>query len=422
MAMALIWILVLTSAGVIVVSLRRPEGAYQYPFLAAATFLGFIAPQLPAFAEDPFFAEGAVARTAAFATLCLLGCVLGWHLPRPSASTRRPWCFDEHKLLAVAAGLSLIGAYFYMKINNLPYDIKFSIYTGLPVVYIFFARLMPYGFAIALICFARRPSLPGLGVVAFDLVVYADRILVHGRRSEAADFVFLIALALWFQRRLAAPRLLSILFVLGAALALTSTGDYRSVTTARDPSPWSALLKIDVAANFEHLLAYGGEEVRNAINRMETVRTTEAYDFGLSHWNATAFNYVPAQLLGTHFKESLMVSLDGQIARDYAPHPGTTETGLTDAFASFSYLGALKFVLLAYLMRRLYDAAMRGSTACQIVYALSLSPSMHAITHHTQWPYSNWIHIGLFLLPALLLARTRTDEVRPAAATVPFSS
>jgi hypothetical protein len=423
MASALIWILGLASAGLVLFSLRRPEGAYHYPFLAGATFLGFIVPQLPAFAEDPFFPAGAVARTAAFASLCVVACALGWYLPRRLAPTRASsWLFDETRLLAVAGGLSLIGAYFFMKINALPYEIKFSVYTGLPVVYIFFSRLLPYGFAIALLCCARRVSLPAVAILAFDIYFYADRILVHGRRAEAADFVLLIALAIWFRRRRAAPRLISLVFILGAALALTSTGDYRSVTTARDASPWSALLKIDVAANFEELMAHGGNEVRNAINRMETVRRSEAYDFGLSHWNATVFNYVPAQLLGAEFKEGLTIPLEGQIARDYAPHPGTTETGLSDAFASFSYLGALKFFLLAYLMRRLYDAAMAGSTLCQLVYALSLAPAMHAITHHTQWPVSAWIHMAMFLVPALALARVREQPADIAGAPAVGSS
>ncbi|WP_051231017.1 hypothetical protein [Kaistia adipata] len=411
MTAALIWILGLASAGVVLVGLRRPEGAYHYPFLAGATFLGFIVPQLPAFAEDPFFPAGAVARTAAFASLCVAACALGWHMPRGSVRERKPWRFDEGKLLAVAAGLSLIGGFFWMKISALPYEIKYSVYTGLPVVYVFFARLVPYGFAIALLCCARRVSLPAIAILAFDLFFYADRILVHGRRAEAADFVLLIGLAVWFQRRRAAPRLLSLVFILGAAFALTSIGDYRSVTTARDPSPWSALLKIDVAANFDVLIAEGGNEVRNAVVRMEAVQRSEAFDFGLSHWNMTVFNYVPAQLLGAAFKEGLTVPLDGQTPRDYAPHPGTTETGLSDAFASFSYLGALKFFLLAYLMRGLYDAAMAGSTLCQILYALSLAPAMHAVTHHTQWPVSAWIHMAMFLVPALALARIRDRGV-----------
>ncbi|ODT09755.1 MAG: hypothetical protein ABS35_42615 [Kaistia sp. SCN 65-12] len=407
MALALIWILALVSVGVVLFSLRRPEGAYHYPFLAGATFLGFIVPQLPAFAEDPFFPAGAVARTAAFASLCVVACALGWHMPRGSVGARTPWRFDEGRLLAVAAGLSLIGGFFFLKINALPYEIKYSVYTGLPVVYFFFSRLLPYGFAIALLCCARRVSLPAIAIVAFDTYFYVDRILVHGRRAEAADFLLLIALAVWFQRRLAAPRLLSLVLILGAAFALTSIGDYRSVTTARDPSPWSALLEIDVATNFDVLIAEGGNEVRNAILRMEAVQRSEAFDFGLVHWNMTVFNYVPAQLMGASFKEGLMVPLDGQRPRDYAPHPGTTETGLNDAFASFSYLGALKFFLLAYLMRRLYDAAMAGSTFCQIVYALSLAPAMHAVTHHTQWPVSAWIHMAMFLIPALALARIR---------------
>src|SRR5690606_5402186 len=121
-------------------------------------------------------------------------CAFGWYLPRRVVPSRVPWQFDENRLLVVAAGLSLIGAYFFMKINALPYEIKFSVYTGLPVVYIFFSRLLTYGFAIALVCCARRVSWPAIAILAFDTFFYLDRILVHGRRAEAADFVLLVAL------------------------------------------------------------------------------------------------------------------------------------------------------------------------------------------------------------------------------------
>lgn len=406
MDMPLIGALIASSAFWVIFGLRRPEGVYQYPFLAGATFLGFIAPQFPAMADDPFLLGGAVTRAAFFAILCIMACGLGWQLTLPRVAGK-PWRFDEKKLLIVSGVLSLAGAYFYFKVSHLPPEIKYSIYTGMPVVYLFFAKLLNYGLAIALICGARRMSIAALFIIAFDTLFYAERILLLGRRSETAEFVFLIGLAWWFQRRRAAPRLLTAGLVLFGAIAMNSAGDYRAITTESQDSGWSDLLKIDVLANFAEVVAHGGPEVRNAVLRLESASDTRSFDFGLFHWNTLVFNYVPAQLVGPALKESLTLSFDDQIARDYAPPIGSTETGLADAFASFGYLGALKFFLIGFGMRRIYDAAESGSTGWQIAYPLILAPAMLAITHHTQWPLSALVHMALFLLPALLLARIR---------------
>jgi len=417
MGMPLIWILVAVSAGLIIFGLRRAEGVYQYPFLAGATFLGFIAPQLPALVSDPFLPAGAMVHTTLFAILCAGACGLGWHVTLPRTAGP-PWQFEERRLLLAAAAFSAVGGYFYFKVSHLPPEIKYSIFTGIPVVYLFFAKLLNYGFAIALLCGARRMSLPALAIIGFDTLFYAERILVLGRRSETVEFVFLVALAWWFQKRHTAPRLLTAGFVLFGALALHSAGDYRSITTEQDEAGWSDLLKIDLVENFAEVLANGGPEVRNAILRTNAVSDTHAYDLGLFHWNTLVFNYVPAQLVGADLKERLTFSLDGQVSRDYAPAIGSTETGLSDAFASFAYFGALKFFLIGFAMRRIYDAAMAGSTIWQIAYPLLLAPAMLSITHHTQWPLSAFLHMALFLLPALAFARVRQPaafEGRPGA-------
>jgi hypothetical protein len=421
MGMTLFWTLIALSSFLVIAGLRRPECVYEFPFLAGATFLGFIVPQLPALLEDRFLPAGAAAQTTLFAILCVAACGLGWQVTLPRFASK-PWHFDETRLLLASALLSAIGAYFYFALSHLPPEIKYSIYTGQPVVYQFFAKMLSYGFAIALVCCARRASVAALAIVAFDTLFYAERILWLGRRSETAEFVFLIALAWWFQRRRPAPRLLTAGFVLVAVLALNSAGQYRSITTEQEDAGWTDVLKIDVVANFADVLANGGPEVRNAVQRMSSVQDTQAFDFGLFHWNTLVFNYVPAQLVGAEFKDRLTVSFTDQISRDYAPPVGSTETGLSDAFASFSYLGALKFFLLAFWMRRLYDAAESGSTLCQIVYPLMLAPAMLAITHHTQWPLSTLLHMTLFLLPLLLLARTRQSTHAPDRFPIPQGS
>jgi hypothetical protein len=92
------------------------------------------------------------------------------------------------------------------------------------------------------------------------------------------------------------------------------------------------------------------------------------------------------------------------LAKDYNPILGTTETGLADAFQSFWYFGAVKFFVLAYIMRRLLVTAQAGEFAGQFVYILSVVPAMHSISHRTDWVLMIWIHLLLFAAPVLSIA------------------
>jgi hypothetical protein len=407
------WLLILLLLSLCIwlmlVGVSRPGKIYEYPFLAGATFLGFVLPQLPALANDPFLPPDAFARTALFTILCATMCGVGWAAgKRPFRAMR--WDLDERCLLWVAAILSLAGAFFYFKISHLPAELlpTNQIWTGSPVMYLFFARLLTYGLAIAALCFARCPSKFALCIILFDTFFYMDRILIAGRRSEAADFILIIALAAWFHRGIAVPRTLALIGVVAGTLALVSTGDYRSISHDREDQDWSEVAHIDAIENFQALLERGGPEMRNAILRIHAVNRSLNFDYGLFHWNTLVFNFVPAQIVGSEIKTSLIIPFDGQHDLEYDPPTGSTETGMADAFASFWYFGALKFFLLAYLLGRIYCAATGGHTIFRLLYVLSLTPSMLAITHHTQSVLSTWVHMALLFLPLLALARVKT--------------
>ena len=135
--------------------LSRPERMYQFPFLAGVMTFGFLLPQLPALVYDHFLPSGAYAKTMIMGILSLAMLVLGWQMGnRPIKFLSMS--FSERRLLWAAAGLSIFGAVFYFLLSRLPGDVSIGMQmTGMPVVYLFFAQLMPYGLAIALLCFTR---------------------------------------------------------------------------------------------------------------------------------------------------------------------------------------------------------------------------------------------------------------------------
>lgn len=381
----------------------RPERIYEFPFLTGVITFSFILPQVPGLAAESFIPEGAFARTAVFMMLCLFMCWWGWR------SNAKPFSFfridfDESRLLIVAAALSIAGAYFYFKLSRLPGELTIAVQmTGVPVIYIFFSRLLSYGLAIAVLCIVRRFSWWGLIILAFDLVFYLDRIVVTGKRAEAIELIMIFALAWWFYRRRAIPRMLVITAILLGTLTMNSMGDYRAITKANSAPVWSEIMRIDVVGNISKVLRDGGDEMRNAILRINNTATTLQFDYGKFHWNRLIFNFVPAQLVGADVKQSFMLPVP-VMARDYDPIVGTTETGMADAFQSFWYLGAFKFFILAYLVRRIWVTANRGEFSAQFTYVLSIIPSMHAISHQTDWVLMVWVHMLMFAAPALLFA------------------
>lgn len=388
----------------------RPERMYQFPFLAGVMTFGFLLPQLPALVHDQFLPSGAYAKTMIMGILSLAMLLLGWRM------TKRPikflsMSFSERRLTWAAACLSVFGAVFYLLLSRLPGEVSIGVQmTGMPVVYLFFAQLMPYGLAIALLCFARRPSWFALAIILFDLIFYFDRILVTGKRAEAIQLLLMILLAFWFYRRMIVPRVIMFIGIFAGTFLMTSMGDYRQITRAASGFVLDDIMQIDYTANFNETLERGGLEMRNAVQRIDEIDRRLEFDYGKFHWNRIVFTFVPAQLVGAGIKDSLRLDTP-QPSRDYNPVTGTTETGLVDAFSSFWYFGALKFFVLAWAMRRLWETAMADEMLGQLVYMMSIVPAMHAISHQTDWVITVWLHMALFLIPVLSFCRIRNSSV-----------
>lgn len=396
---SLTWLFAALVAALLVEGFLGRGRIYHFPFLAAVMTVGFILPQLPAVAADPFLPEGAYAKTMVLAILCIAMLRLGWsERARPLALFRV--AFSERRLTIVAAVFSLAGAFFYARLSMLPGNLTIGTQmSGVPVAYLFFARLLTYGLAIALLCYARRPSRLLAAIILFDLLFYFQRIVMTGKRAETVELLMMAALPFWYYRRFTVPRpAVAAALVLGT-VGMVSMGDYRQITGNAGPS-FDRIARIDVIGNFRETLEDGGQEMRNAVRRIATIDRTQEFDYGAFHWNRIVFNYVPSQLFGVSFKQSLMVKLPAP-ARDYNPELGTTETGLVDAFQSFWYFGCLKFLLLAYVMARIWASAMEGQASAQIVYILSIVPAMHAVSHQTDWVVPVWVHMLFFLVPAL---------------------
>jgi len=432
----LLWLLMLSGAAILVWGLQSRDRMIQFPFLAAVAFMGWVTPQLLGLTSYPSRPPGALEKTIFMASLCLLACWAGYVFNRRPARLFE-WRFDRRRLVWASAVLSLLGAFFFYQVSLLAVDVIATFggeWTGVITIYIFLARLLAAGFAMALLLHLAKPTWPTLIIVLFGLSFYLDRILIHGRRADAVELCLMVLMALWFQRRWLPPRSLMIGAFLLGALFVNSIGDYRSTMLGKDRYSWSGagvtkILEIDFAGNL-HRIVEGEEPSYELYNAMLSIEATDRrldFDYGLSLWNGFVQRYIPGQFLGPGVKRSLYVEREDSARQLFGlvPHPGSTMTGLTDAFQSFWFFGAIKFFLIGFIMSRWWHAARAGNRVAQMVLMLCVGASLHAITHATHHFFVVFVEIVTFMLPALLYARVprhRRPMYAPAEAESAFEA
>lgn len=382
---------------------------YEFPFLGAGTFLAYVIPQFIGLQGDPTLPFGAYDKAVVMTVLCVAGLYAGYYT-RKKPFNFFHWEFERKDLLRLALGLSLFSSFFFFLISRLPdHMTDESQWTGLPVAYIFFARSLKYGLAIAFYLFFKYKDKKALGIVLFDLIFYLDRILISGRRGDTVELAMVFLLTLFFTRQYIIPRAVMFCGLVFGTLLVHSIGDYREQVKGEGNSPLEALQNISFKENFDQIMEEGHAEVTNAIYTIASTDATGNYDYGIFHWNTLVFNYVPAQLVGRSFKDALLIKYDDGFGPYfyYDVKVGSTFTGIADAFRSFGYFGFLKFFLIAYIIRGMFLSAKAGNIVFIFVLAVITKDAMHAITHHTQWFFSPLVHISIFLMSGLYLIRKK---------------
>jgi len=398
--------------------LKRRSRMIQYPFLVAAVYLGWMVPQFLGLTKHPYLPQGALSKTLVMAILCLGAVYLGYTIsPRPARLFW--WRFDDRRLLFGSLVLSLLGAFFFFKVSQLAAEVTAEhggAWTGAITIYIFFARLLTIGLVIAIILHLMKPRWQTLVIISFDLLFYLDRIIIKGRRSAMVELALMALMAAWFYRRWLPSRWVIVAGLVGGALVINSIGDYRSTMLGEDRTTWSGaglqqIMEIDFIGNLQKIAEgeSGNHELQNAVMNIEATDHLLVFDYWLSLWNQFVFQFLPGQWIGHDLKQALMLHFDNdaQTSSDYVPHFGSTVTGLSDAFQSFWYFGAIKFFLAGLIMRRWYQAGVNGNIAAQMILMLIISDSLQLITHSSQGFYMGFIELAAFLLPVLFFARTK---------------
>ena len=414
----LLVLVTLAALAVAVWGLLQPDGMLRYPFLASTVYLGWFLPQAIGLSEEAWLPVGGYSILMFMALLCLLG-IYSADKVRLRPGRAQLWEYDERKLLLGSVGLTAFGTFFAFMISSLPPEMLSGAWTGVATIYLFMAKAQYFGFAVAFLLLLRSFSKLALLVAMFNMYFFLFAIFIGGRRGVALEISLIILTALWFERRIMLPRLMIIALAVIGSLLFNSIGQYRSLTyrgskLGYGAGEWSIpsineIRSIDYIGTLESFAATGSNEVSNAIYYISAVNNSSDFNFGGTYWNDLLFRYVPGQLLGIDFKQSLMLQLYDSTSPIFAYERqiGTTYTGFFDSFSAFWYFGAFSFFLIGIIMRRLYERAMMDDFHGKLFYGLLIAVAMHAVTHSTSWFFVYLPQVFLFVLPVLWMARRR---------------
>jgi cytochrome b561 len=270
---------------------------------------------------------------------------------------------------------------------------------------------------------------------AIGAIIPLQAAIYSGRRENTVQFFLTLALTLYYQKKIRPPRLAIVFAVLFAMLAIPATGTYRAIAAERN---WSQVRQIDLVGNFENYLnSESILELRNAAMVMEATQHSGSYDYGAGYWDQLVFRFVPAQLLGKGFKDSLMFqSSDERTQNDlsnlgYAISGGSTITGMADSFQQFGWFGCVFFAALGLLFKTLFRATQQPNAVfAQLFYILIATSALRAVTHQTIDFLPGLVYYIIFLGLLFLYARApvalvgrrgrnRTPDIQPEGAALP---
>jgi hypothetical protein len=403
---------------------------FEFPFWAGVLALGWFYPMaIGGYVKAEHYPEAAYANGMLFATLCTVALWIGFAIGTKRIPRKPSWIdaqFDLDRLFSACALLTVGGLLFYWKLQSLPEEmLRQSQWSGATVKYLFLSSVFQFGFIGLWILYLSQDKFVVPKILLFwipGLLLILRAAVLGGRRAEMMNLVSFIFTSLWFVRRKAPPPWM-IAAAVGVGLVLAnSIGTYRGIMKNKELSLSERLKvasKADYTSESKNLLQEGGGDFNNYIYLRQVTAEDGRYDFGLSHWNGFIFNYVPAQIVGRGIKNSLMIPL-----KYYAPSVaysryghrlgvGSVTTGYYDAFASFWWLGFIKFWLVGWLMGVLYKRAMVKSFLGMLLYAYMLGPAMHAISHGTHlFLVTKWAYFFMLAYPVLYWAKQKVFEVQ----------
>jgi hypothetical protein len=417
------WILTAMLAVTLAVTLFKPEKIYEYPYFMAAAFVVFIVPQAISLIHFPGGAQSEwIANALLMCCLCFGACWAGYFRPPvQSWQQRMSQSVNLDRMFHGGVVFIVISFFFDFLISMMTEEeIGGNLWTGKVTIYGFFAGLIYPGFAICLMTALRTGRLMAWLATVVAAIQPVEISVLSGRREDTVLFLLTLALTLYYQRGIKPSRAAIILLVTFAMLAIPATGTYRGLAAQRD---WQGVKQIKLMDNFKDYLNQESIlELRNATFLIEATRQSGSYQYGEGYWDQLVWRFVPAQLLGKGFKDSLMFhspydQTQNELSKlGYEASVGSTITGMGDSFQQLGWFGCLFFAAMALLFKTLFNASVQPNAVfAQVFYIQIATSAMRAVTHQTLDFLPGLVYYIIFLGLLFLYARVPLRQTSPDA-------
>lgn len=386
-------ILILLCLAILAHGLRMKAGYLRLPSLAALLCLLWFIPQLAGLANDISVPVSGYNRLTLMMSLCLISVWLGWHqrsrtfvAPPPTDFTK--WVLPTLALTVISVAINLLLARYRAEWTG------GQQWSGPITIVAFFAQVREVALVVSLLLFLNLRNRRTLLLLCANLAITLPIAMVLLRRSEMIGLLAALLCAFWFARRktislpvlsLVGVGLVIVVYVIGplrgASAALEAANGSRPFLF--DPELWRSIdIQATIALNLER-----AHDVRNALYVIDYTAESWNYNFGLSLWNGFVRLYIPGQILGAEFKQSLFFEQARSIFEnihtiydfDYAG--GTTSTGFGSAFSDFGYFGAAYFFVMGYVLKVMFTRGQLGYAWAQVAYMCFLPKVLVSLTH-----------------------------------------
>jgi hypothetical protein len=406
------------SVAAIIGALRRPGGCLRYPFLCGALYLTWIVPNLVGLSGDVTTPEGGFTWLAIMVVLCLAASLVGWRVGAGRQSSSRATAAIRGRsaigrMFWPAAGLTALMFVLHALIGLQPVEAREQTQWSGPLTIIaFFLSLAVVSLYLSLLIALQERSIRALLLAGSNVLLTGTTAFIALRRGMIIDCAIAGAAALWFGARRQVPIALLGIAVVGMVLVTYAIVPLRSA--AKDieartgssvgllsPEVWQ---QVDFADEVQSA-AGQAVDLANAAHLIDYANKWGQFTLGQQSWDAFVFRWVPGQLLGSDFKNSLMFKPGSDLAQIEAEYGfktvgGTTSTGFGFAYQEFWLFGCIYFLVIGAVMGCLWSRAEAGDVEAQTLYATFAGGALLSVTHHAMWLI---IMMPLYLLAVYVL-------------------
>ena len=344
--------------------------------ISALTLLIWFYPKVPDLATKHFLISDSIFSFLIFWLLCQTALFLGTNSRLPSYL--RGLAYDSYQDDNYQSWIFfmwlffIIGGLAFYRYTKLPPEMLYMRQpSGIITILTFFSTFLTIATIISAFVFLRTRRWILFIPLVIGITLYADRILIHGKRSELFEVMFLIALIRIVFQRKRIPLVIGV----GAALIMFTfnavVADYRAVTKKVDPQI-RQLYYIPIKTRLSQVMFEADYDIINAVATFKAYRSSKQFfELGADYWNVVVQRYIPGQIVGRNVKESLRIRTGDALWSElqYIPPEGTTTFVPGGIFRNFGWLGFLPLFIYGVFMRFLFLGARERSIGFLVLYA-----------------------------------------------------